>query len=520
MKIVRTRREFLAEVGSGMLVASLGSQTASGLGLAPAAAEDVPKALTFGKLEPLVVLMQETPADKLLPKLVGQLKTGTSLHDLVSAAALANARTFGGEDYIGFHAAMALSPAWHMAQEMKGDAQALPVFKVLYRNTSRIQAKGGRKDEVLKPVAPASLPSGEPLEKVLRDLVMKKDKAGAEAAFAAMVAASPDDAFNALLHTVHEHDEVHRVVLPYRAWDMLSLVGRENAHTLLRQSLRYCVDAEARGYRSDYEPGDILTKVFDQHHLEGRAAGTRKADDAWVDKFCHTLFDASSPEDAAHAVGAALAEGFTIADIGEALTLAANQLLLRDIGRTPMMESKGKPTGSVHGDSIGVHGCDSANAWRNMSRVASPKNSFASLILGAHQVVKDRIERGGDFLNWKPLPVDWHLRAVKTSDPEGLLREAEDAIRGNLQAHAAAVVHRYGELGHDPGAAFALMRKYAISEDGALHAEKFYRTASDEFNSTRPAYRWRHLVALARVTASEYGRPADGMVQARELLKV
>lgn len=64
------------------------------------------------------------------------------------------------------------------------------------------------------------------------------------------------------------------------------------------------------------------------------------------------------------------------------------------------------------------------------------------------------------------------------------------------------------------------MLKYAISEDGALHAEKFYRTATEEFNSTRPAFRWRHLLALARVTASEYGRPAPGMAQARELLKL
>ena len=63
------------------------------------------------------------------------------------------------------------------------------------------------------------------------------------------------------------------------------------------------------------------------------------------------------------------------------------------------------------------------------------------------------------------------------------------------------------------------MLRYAISEDGALHAEKYYRTVSEEFSATRPAYRWRQLVALARVTASEYGRPAAGIAEARELLK-
>ena len=100
------------------------------------------------------------------------------------------------------------------------------------------------------------------------------------------------------------------------------------------------------------------------------------------------------------------------------------------------------------------------------------------------------------------------------------MSEADDAIRQNLQAHAAAVVHRYGALGHAPRPVFDLLLRYAVSEDGALHAEKYYRTVTEEFSATRPAFRWRQLVALARVTAIEYGRPAPGMAEAREVLKV
>jgi hypothetical protein len=112
------------------------------------------------------------------------------------------------------------------------------------------------------------------------------------------------------------------------------------------------------------------------------------------------------------------------------------------------------------------------------------------------------------------------VEGVKTTDPGGLLTELDEAIRGNLQAHAAAVVQRYGQLGHEPREAFDLLRRYAISEDGALHAEKFFRTVTEEFATTRPAFRWRQLCALARVTASEYGRPAPGVAEAKALLKV
>src|SRR5215217_2908890 len=105
----RSRREFLADVGRGVLVAAVGSGLAVDLGLATTAAAAADEAgerpaagaLAFGPLEPLVRLMQETAADRLLPKLAEQLAAGVELRRLVAAAALANARTFGGEDYVG-----------------------------------------------------------------------------------------------------------------------------------------------------------------------------------------------------------------------------------------------------------------------------------------------------------------------------------------------------------------------------------------------------------------------------------
>jgi hypothetical protein len=109
---------------------------------------------------------------------------------------------------------------------------------------------------------------------------------------------------------------------------------------------------------------------------------------------------------------------------------------------------------------------------------------------------------------------------VQGKDAAALLREAEEAVRNNDQGLACAAVHRYGQLDHPARAVLDLLLKYAVSEDGALHAEKYYRTASEEFAAGRPAFRWRQLVALARVTASEYGQPAPGYAEACQLLKV
>ena len=519
MTTPNTRREFLADVGRGMLIATVGFEVANDLGLASALAGETADPLSFGSLEPLVCLMQETPANHLLPLLAERLRSGTDLRTLVSAAALANARTFGGEDYVGFHTMMALAPAFHMSRELPPALQPLPVFKVLYRNTNRIQEQGGRAHEVLHAVK-SELSERDLGGEALRDAVRRKDVDAAEQTFAALARRSADEAFNHLLVAVQDNTEVHRVVLPYRAWDLLGLIGQEQAHTLLRQSVRYCVKAESwpRSVKND-EPRTLLPRLLDEHKLLGRLPGDRQPDDNWVDQLSQTLFK-STPDQAAEAAAAALAEGMSPRAVGEALALAANQLVLRDLGRTPRDEVPGKPPGSVHGDSIGVHACDSANAWRNMARVSNSRNCFASLILGAYQMALDRTARGGDFLNWQPLPVQRHLDEIKATDPDALLREADEAIRGNLQAKASAVIHRYGELGHAPRPVFDLLLRYAVSEDGSLHAEKFYRTSAEEFGAARTAFRWRFLVALARVTASEFGRPAPGLAEARSLLKL
>ena len=87
-------------------------------------------------------------------------------------------------------------------------------------------------------------------------------------------------------------------------------------------------------------------------------------------------------------------------------------------------------------------------------------------------------------------------------------------------AGACAAVQRYGDEDHSSRAVLDMLLRYAISEDGALHAEKYYRTTSEEFASLRPAFRWRQLVALARVTASEFGRAAPGYADACGLLKL
>lgn len=512
--MTRNRREFLVNVGKGMLVAGVGPTMAANLDVAPAFASNDAKRLTFGAREPLVALLQETPADKLLPILVSKLNSGLPLKELVAAGALANARTFGGHDYDGYHAFMAIAPSYSMAQEMPAESQALPVLKVLYRNTRFIEKFGGRKNEQLHAIEHHATEAGSGVN-LLREATRKADGAAADQALAAAASDSLTDAYNLLQQCIQDDIDVHRVVLSWRAWATLDLTGRDAALTLLRQSIQFCVDSEReRVKRQRPEPGvrAVLPKLLDQYRLVNKPLGSRRADDAWIDKLCQTVY-ASNRQQAAEAVAAALADGIAPADIAEAIALAANRLVLRDPGRAHGAE--GKPVGSIHGASVGVHASDSANAWRNIAQVVDGRNAAATLIVAGYHTAGQAGEAGR-----QPYPWQEHLDAVKAKDAPALLADADAAIKARDQARACAVVQRYGELGFPAQPVFQLMLRYATSEDGALHAEKYYRTVVEEFAATRPAFRWRQLVGLARVTASEYGFPAPGYAEACKLLKV
>ena len=183
----------------------------------------------------------------------------------------------------------------------------------------------------------------------------------------------------------------------------------------------------------------------------------------------------------------------------------------------------------AYGVAAGVHASDMVNAWRNIVRVSSHHHAMAGIILAAGNVAQSRSKDGHKP---KPFPEPVQLERVNATTPKVLLAELDGAIRENNQLRACALTHRYGALGHPQRALLDLLIQYGTSEDGRLHAEKYYRTANEEFATTRAAFRWRQMVSLARVTASCYGftvndkrgqgtgHRAPGYEEAKRLLKV
>jgi hypothetical protein len=489
------RREFLSDVGRGMLAAGLGASLANDLGFSTAFAEQGSDSIPLGEHDALVDLMRSTPAAKLQPLLATKvLNSQTDLRKLTAAAALSNAVTFGGCDYVGFHTAMAMLPALGMSELLPANRQPLPVLKVIYRNAQQIQSVGGASKTELHALHAAEhaehLAVGDAGTQI-RDACRKVDPNLGEKLLAS-VGDSPLDMFNALQPAVQDDLNVHRFVFAHRTFGLVKLLGNEYSYSLLRQCVRLCADHERNriAHKQAESPiRKVLPKLLDQYKLAGKTLGKSDPGDDAVDQLSRTIY--YGPRDrAADAVAAALADGIDPEIVGEAISLASNLYVLR----------QGPDKWRTHGDAAGVHSSDATNAWRNMVRAADVRFVASGLIVAAYHAGIQ-----SPPFQTPPYPTDDHRGLIKTRDAGRLLAETEEAIHRNNQGRAAAAIQIYGERGFAAGPVFDLMLKYAVSEDGRLHGEKYFHTVREEYATIRPKFRWRQMVALARVTASAYG---------------
>ena len=494
-KSPKTRRSFMSDVGQGMLAAGLGSSLANDLGFSTAFAAESSGQIPLGQHTRLVELMRNTPPEELQPILATKLLKGdTNLKELISAGTLANAVSFGGCDYVGFHTAMAMLPALSMSSQQPKGREPLPILKVLYRNSQQIQNVGGEtktKFHALESVdSPGKRDNGD-LGEQIRDACRRVDVDLGEELLA-KVGDSPIEAFNALQPAMQDDLNVHRFVFAHRTYGLVGLLGKEYSYSLLRQCVRFCANHEQNRIRNNRPASairELVPKLIDQYKLAGKKLGKRDPGDDAVNKLSQTVYQGPR-EVAAEAVAAALSEGIDPEVVGEAISLASNLYVLR----------QGSDKWRTHGDSAGVHSSDATNAWRNMARVAEAQHAISGLIVAAYYAGIQSAP-----FKTEPYPYDEHRALVKVEDDKGLLAETEDAIRHNDQGRATAAIQIYGERGYSVKPVFDLMLKYAVSEDGRLHSEKYYHTVREEYRTIRPAFRWRQIVSLARVTASAYG---------------
>jgi len=151
------------------------------------------------------------------------------------------------------------------------------------------------------------------------------------------------------------------------------------------------------------------------------------------------------------------------------------------------------------------------------------RNTFACLILGAYQIALDRTNRGGDFLNWSPLPLQGHVAQIRST--EGTAPSAakpNDAVRqkpSGSRRGARASLRRTSAMTRAPFS--NLLLRYAVSEDGSLHAEKVLSHRHRRIQLHTP---WPSRWPSTRCPRPRHGRvnmggPRPGMAEAKQFVE-
>src|SRR5262249_22820755 len=143
--------------------------------------------------------------------------------------------------------------------------------------------------------------------------------AQAEQIFAALPGTA-EQTYDDVQLMIQDDLNVHRVVLAWRGWGGLGFIGKDHARDLLRHAGRFCSDP--RHTNAGVHPiRNVLPKLLEAHKLLAAKPGSKKVDDAWVERLANTIY-ADSQQKAAEAVAAALADGVEPDAVSEAISLA------------------------------------------------------------------------------------------------------------------------------------------------------------------------------------------------------
>jgi hypothetical protein len=129
------------------------------------------------------------------------------------------------------------------------------------------------------------------------------------------------------------------------------------------------------------------------------------------------------------------------------------------------------------------------------------------------------------------------VAALPWQTPDDLLAEIEALIsslpvgerlpKANLASwrstdevkQAAALAQQYADAGYSAEALITLLGKIACRDNFTeMHALKHHQATYEEFHTTRPSLRWRHLVAAVQAAAISHGRIQDVYAHAAEVM--
>lgn len=475
-------------------------------------------------IEPLVRFVEETAPERIVPDTHTKLEAGTPVKDLLLAAALAVLRSSDlppGHHGGPLHPLAGIHAVHNTAARLPDEYAELPILQSVALANKHIHS----------PVmGPYILPEAEPLsqdddvdatlEAIAYHLGRGEYQACDHYFLYLLQELPPMRVFEHLLGIAIPKNRLddHNFLFPVFTWRALEYFGLEYARYLLRGPVRYVTRRPAPPSMA------AVDELIEEYGLLTRALRYATAADETpaIAALSDEIGRCNRFSEVPALLARALADGLSLEGVGEGLSAGGSLLFLR----------------SQTGNPMDVHINTGANTRRYLLR--QPELSLHTklhallvwdtgpeVLLAERQLAPD-VQPEPDRVEALP----FHTQDELLHDIEALIASlpvGERLPRANLSSwrcseevkQAAALAQQYANYAYDPEALITLLGKIACRDNFTeMHAFKHHQATYEEFFTTRPALRWRHLVSAVQAAAISHGRIQEVYEDAAEVLHV
>ena len=448
-------------------------------------------------VEPLVRLIEESPAETLLEKVAERIRGGRSYREVLAALLLAGIRNVQPRPSVGFkfHCVLVVNSC-HLASLAGPDEDRwLPIFWALnyFKSSQADEAK--RSGWRMKPVKESMVPDAVSARRLFLEGMDNWDEAKADAATAGLVrTAGATEVFNLFTrYAARDFRSIgHKAIYLANAWRTLQVIGWQFAEPVLR-SLTFALlnhSGEANPSSSDLDAdrpwrdnSELLTRI-PENWLSG------KIDDT-VPTGLLAAFRDGTPLNAAESAVDALSHGVATQSVWDGVFVGAGELLMRQPGI------------------IGLHGLTTANAMHYLWRNAADDVVRQQLLLQAcsfNTMFRDSAKSRG-ALGKQTVE---SIQPTATISTDNALSEILSEISGN-RMKAAEKVYGFLSAGGSGHKLIDATRQMLFLKGRDAHDYKFSSAVLEDYRHVSPAWRDRFL-AMSVFNLKGSGHPDNGLV--------
>jgi hypothetical protein len=473
-------------------------------------------------IEPLVQFVEETTPERIVAATHDKLTAGAPVKDVLLASALAVVRSSDlppGHHGGPLHPLCGLHAVRHISARLSGEYALLPVIQNVAVANKHIHSPA---------MGPYMLADAKPVSEhddvdatvqAFRTAVSRGVYNACDHYYLYLLEKlSPMQVLELLLEVGVPKNQLddHYFLFPVFTWRALEYFGWDWAKYIGRAPVRYVTRPTNPAMMTDVD------ELIRKHELLERDLRARTGDDetaaitALADEIGRCNEFGEIPAKVAQALGA----GLSLEGAGEALSVGGSTLFLR----------------SKTGNPMDVHINTGANTRRYLLRQPELSRRIKlQALLTWNTGPEVRMAQRMLASDIQPEPERVAALAPRTQDE--LLEEMEGLISSlpvgerlptaglaswrstDEVKHAAALAQQYADLEYAPEALIEVLARIACRDNFTeMHAFKHHQATYEEFYTTRPSLRWRHLVAAVQASAISHGRIQDVFDHAAEVM--